>query len=203
MLKTDRAIIVEGKYDKINLSGIVDALIIETDGFRVFKDKDLQKLIKRLAYEKGIIIFTDSDAAGFKIRAFVAKIVPKGTFLHAYIPDVIGKEKRKTSPSAEGKLGLEGIDNDVIIDALIRAGINESEGKQKEPQREITAFDLMSDGLCGTNNSKVKREEFLEFLSLPVHLSTSSLLKLLNSVYGYDFYKRLISDFYYSEKNSQ
>ena len=103
MLKTDRAIIVEGKYDKIKLSGIVDALIIETDGFRVFKDKELQKLIKRIAEEKGIIIFTDSDAAGFKIRAFVASIVPKGTFLHAYIPDVFGKEKRKTAPSAEGK----------------------------------------------------------------------------------------------------
>lgn len=102
MLKTDRAIIVEGKYDKIKLSGIVDALIIETDGFRVFKDKDLQKLIKRLAYEKGIIIFTDSDAAGFKIRAFVAKIVPKGTFLHAYIPDVIGKEKEKHRPPQKG-----------------------------------------------------------------------------------------------------
>lgn len=200
MLKTDRAIIVEGKYDKIKLSGIVDALIIETDGFRVFKDKELQKLIRRIAEEKGIIIFTDSDAAGFKIRAFVASIVPKGTFLHAYIPDVFGKEKRKTAPSAEGKLGLEGIPDEIIVNALKRTGIENEGNAQLSPHKEITAFDLMSDGLCGKDGSKKLREEFLKFLGLPAHLSTSSLIKLINSIYGYDLYRQMLSDFLCREK---
>ena len=123
MIKIEQAVIVEGRYDKIKLSSLIDALIIETDGFSIFKDKEKQKLIKRLANEKGILILTDSDSAGFKIRSFLGGSVPEDKVFHAYIPDIFGKEKRKSEYSKEGKLGVEGVPSNVIYEALERAGV--------------------------------------------------------------------------------
>ena len=123
MIKINQAVIVEGKYDKIKLSSIIDGLIIETNGFSVFKDKEKQRLIRRLADEKGILIMTDSDSAGFKIRSFLGGSIPSDKIFHAYIPDIFGKEKRKTEYSKEGKLGVEGVSVQVITEALERAGV--------------------------------------------------------------------------------
>lgn len=123
MIQIKQAVIVEGKYDKIKVSNILDTLIIETDGFGIFKDKNKQKLIRRLAETRGILILTDSDSAGFTIRSFLNGIVPKEQLINVYIPDIFGKEKRKSEPSKEGKLGVEGVKSDVIIDALKKAGV--------------------------------------------------------------------------------
>lgn len=123
MIKIKQAVIVEGKYDKIKLSTVLDTVIIQTDGFGIFKDKDKQRLIKRLAQTRGIVILTDSDSAGFKIRSFIGGSVPKDSVIHAYIPDVFGKERRKDAPSKEGKLGVEGINTETLLEALSRAGV--------------------------------------------------------------------------------
>lgn len=124
MIQIKQAVIVEGKYDKIKVSNILDTLIIETDGFGIFKDKNKQKLIRRLAETRGILILTDSDSAGFTIRSFLNGIVPKEQLINVYIPDIFGKEKRKSEPSKEGKLGVEGVKSDVIIDALKKRALS-------------------------------------------------------------------------------
>ncbi|MCR4925700.1 MAG: toprim domain-containing protein, partial [Clostridiales bacterium] len=130
MIKIKQAIIVEGKYDKIKLNSIIDAPIITTNGFSVFTDKEKQKLIRKLASERGIIILTDSDSAGFKIRSFFTGSIPKEQIINAYIPDIMGKERRKTVPSKEGKLGVEGVPAKVIVEALERAGVLVTETQQ-------------------------------------------------------------------------
>ena len=128
MVKTDRAIIVEGKYDKIRLSSVIDGFIVTTEGFGIFSDKEKQRFIKKLAEEKGLLVLTDSDAAGFRIRTFLKNIVPETQILHAYIPDVYGKERRKDAPSREGKLGVEGMDTAALEEALRRCGAFEETG---------------------------------------------------------------------------
>ena len=156
MLHTTKAVIVEGRYDKARLSGIIDALIITTDGFGIFNSKEKQTFIKKLALEKGLIILTDSDAAGFKIRNFLKNIVPESRIVHAYIPDIYGKEKRKETPSKEGKLGVEGIENFVIEQALLRTGLF-SEAEDDKPSRAITSADLFEKGLSGGENIAERR----------------------------------------------
>ncbi|MDD6022055.1 MAG: toprim domain-containing protein [Acutalibacteraceae bacterium] len=185
MIKLEQATIVEGKYDKIKLSSIIDGLIIETDGFGIFKDKEKQKLIRRLAEEKGIIIMTDSDSAGFRIRSFLGGSIPGDRITHVYIPDIFGKEKRKTEASKEGKLGVEGVPTQIILKALERAGVTctESDGSGK---REITNLDLYELGLSGCADSRRKREKLLKYLELPTRLSTSSFVKVLNTFTTYD-----------------
>ena len=131
MIKIDEIVVVEGKYDKIRLSSVVDATIITTDGFGIFKNKEKQKLIRKLAQERGILILTDSDNAGFMIRSFLKGIVDNSKIRHAYIPDLYGKEKRKSSPSAEGKLGVEGMSEQVLRQSLDKAGIALSGGEKK------------------------------------------------------------------------
>lgn len=191
MIKLEQAVIVEGKYDKIKLSSIIDALIIETDGFGIFKDREKQRLIRRLADEKGIIILTDSDSAGFKIRSFLGGSIPKDRITHVYIPDIFGKERRKTEPSKEGKLGVEGVPTEIIMDALSKAGVN-CTLNEKEKKREITNIDLYELGLSGGADSKSKREKLLKYLSLPTRLSTSSFVKVLNAFTTYDeFYEKV------------
>ncbi len=185
MIKINQAIIVEGKYDKIKLESIVDALIIPTDGFAVFKDTEKQKFIRRLADEKGILILTDSDSAGFMIRSFIGKTVSSDKVFHAYIPDIFGKEKRKSEYSKEGKLGVEGVNKEIIIGALEKSGIAFSENGKTE-SRKITHYDLYYYGLSGKPGSKEKRETFLEFISLPVRLSSSSFVKALNMFMTYE-----------------
>ena len=132
MIKIKSPVIVEGKYDKIKLSSILDAVIIETDGFGIFNDKEKQKLIRKLAETKGLLILTDSDSAGFKIRSFIGGMVPEDQIKHAYIPDIFGKEKRKTEASKEGKLGVEGVPKGKIIEALQKAGVTAEETKETE-----------------------------------------------------------------------
>lgn len=184
MIKLERAVIVEGKYDKLKLSNILDALIITTDGFGIFKNKEKQKFLRRLADEKGLVIITDSDSAGFMIRNFICSVVPKDKVVNVYIPDIFGKEKRKDAPSAEGKLGVEGISDEVILKALERAGV--SAEKVEESTQKLTTADLYEYGLSGKENSSLKRKMLLKKLSLPERLSTASLLKVLNSFVTYD-----------------
>lgn len=191
MIKTDRIVIVEGKYDKIKLASILDAIIIETDGFSVFKDKEKQKLIRMLAEKRGLLILTDSDAAGFKIRKFIGGIVPSETIINAYIPDIFGKERRKTEPSKEGKLGVEGVSPSVIIEALEKCGVLCEETDNTE-KREVTKLDFYDDGLTGKPDSAKKRKLLLKQLCLPERLTTNALIDIMNTFLSYDEYKKAI-----------
>lgn len=191
MIKVDKVIIVEGKYDKIKLSSIVDAVIIETDGFGIFKDKDKQRLIRKLAQTKGIVVLTDSDSAGFKIRSFISSIVPPDCIVNAYIPDIFGKEKRKDAPSKEGKLGVEGVNTEVISAALNKVGIGYE--KTEDVQRKcVTNLDFFQDGLSGTENSKQNRRKLLAYLELPERMSAKGLLDVINLFFTYDEYKQAV-----------
>ena len=191
MIKIKEAVIVEGKYDKIKLSGIIDTVIIETDGFAVFKDKEKQKLIRFLAEKRGIIIMTDSDSAGFKIRNFINGITKSENIKNVYIPDIYGKEKRKTEESKEGKLGVEGMKTEVIMSALQKAGVICSENDKKE-SREITHTDFFEDGISGGENSREIRKALAKQLQLPERISASSLLKIINTYMTYDEYKETV-----------
>lgn len=191
MFKVKQAVIVEGKYDKIKLSSIIDAVIIETDGFKIFKDKEKQKLIRKLASNCGILILTDSDSAGFKIRSFLCGTIPNENIYHAYIPDILGKEKRKTAPSKEGKLGVEGVPSSIIVDALTQAGIIFEESR--EISRRISKIDFYEDGITGKENSKLLKSLLLKRLDLPTRLSTNSFLKIINLFATYDEYKEAIN----------
>ena len=185
MIKIDKPIIVEGKYDVIKLSRIVDGLIIKTDGFGIFKDKEKQMLLRRLAGEKGIVVLTDSDSAGFLIRKFLKSSIPEDRITHVYIPDVYGKEKRKTQAGKEGKLGVEGISEAVLLTSFRKAGVICDEIDTEE-RRLITNIDLYEAGLMGRDNSKEKRVKLMKALALPERLSTSSLLKILNTFVTYE-----------------
>ena len=193
MIKIDRAVIVEGRYDKIKLSSILDAVIIETEGFGIFNNKEKQELIRKLADTKGILILTDSDSAGFKIRSFIKGIVPAEQIKHAYIPDIFGKEKRKTEPSKEGKLGVEGIKKELILEALEKAGVF-CEETNTEEKREITKLDLYEDGLSGRENSDELRKKLLFHLGLPERLTANALVQILNTFLTYDEYKKAIEE---------
>lgn len=191
MIKIDKVIIVEGRYDKIKLSSMIDGIIIETEGFGIFKDKDKQKLIRKLAETKGIAILTDSDSAGFVIRNFITSIVPKEYITNVYIPDIYGKEKRKYSPSKEGKLGVEGISAEILKEAFKKAGIGVSQGETNE-RKKITLNDFFDDGLTGDTQSKRKRTDLLKKLDLPERMSTKAMLDILNTFITYDEYKKLV-----------
>lgn len=192
MIKLDRPVIVEGKYDVIKLSNIIDGIIIKTDGFGIFKNKEKQKLLRSLAREKGIIVLTDSDGAGFVIRNFISSIVPADKITHVYIPDVFGKEKRKAEASAEGKLGVEGIKESVLLEAFEKAGVTASLTNEK--RRLITPLDLFENGLSGRPNSAEKRKKLLKRLSLPEHLSSSSLIKILNTFVTFEEFEKTVKE---------
>lgn len=192
MIKLDRPVIVEGKYDVIKLSNIIDGIIIKTDGFGIFKNKEKQKLLRSLAKEKGIIVLTDSDGAGFVIRNFISSIVPADKITHVYIPDVFGKEKRKTEASAEGKLGVEGIKESVLLEAFEKSGVTASLTNEK--RRLITPLDLFENGLSGRPNSAEKRKKLLKKLSLPEHLSSSSLIKILNTFVTFEEFEKTVKE---------
>ena len=191
MLKINEAIIVEGNYDKARLANIVDATIIVTDGFMIFKDTKKAEMIKKLADTCGVIIFTDSDAAGFKIRNYLKNILSGKKVKHAYIPDIKGKERRKNHHSKEGFLGVEGVSDDLIITALNNAGYSAG---NEDKKRLITKTDLYSDGLCGGDDSAQRRERLKKNLNLPKHLSANSLLDVLNRLYSYDEYRRFVDN---------
>ena len=189
MIHIDGAIVVEGKYDKIKLSRMVDCPIITTGGFGVFKSDETKELLRWYAEHGGIIILTDSDSAGFRIRGYIKGIVNSGEVKSAYIPDIFGKEKRKQKPSAEGKLGVEGVSEQVIAEALERAGVI---GERAEDRKKITRTDLYDDGLFGGGDASKKRAELLKRLGLPERLSVSGLLDVLNSSMSFEEYKKAV-----------
>lgn len=178
MIDVEQAIIVEGKYDKIKLSGIINGVIICTDGFRIFNDSDKMSIIRFYAREKGIIILTDSDRAGFKIRNYLKGAV-KGNIVNVYIPDIYGKEQRKSSPSKEGKLGVEGMTEDVILDAFRQAGIYAEGGKK--PSKGIDKMLLYELGYSGVPDCSERRRELLRRLGLPQLMTTGALAEILNA----------------------
>ena len=192
MIKIKQAVIVEGKYDKIRLESLIDATIIQTDGFAIFKDKEKQQLIRRLAEKNGILILTDSDSAGFRIRSFLGGSIPKENVIHAYIPDVLGKERRKDAPSKEGKIGVEGMRTQALVQALGKAGVLYEESE--EPKKKVEMIDLYEDGLSGGENSQAKKAALLKSLDLPERLSTSSFLQLINTFMTYEEYKSAVEE---------
>ena len=176
------AIIVEGRYDKIKLSGFISSPIIETGGFRVFKDKERQELIRSVASRRGILIMTDVDSAGFVIRNFLRGIVPTDLIKHAYIPTVEGKEKRKPEPSKEGVLGVEGLDRDMLIAAIRNSGAAII-GEEEKSQPEITKLDFYDYGLTGAENSAQLRGEVLSSLGLPAYLTVNAMISAVNCLF--------------------
>lgn len=191
MIHIKEAVIVEGKYDKIKLSSIIDAVIIETGGFSIFKDKEQLEMIRKLAMTRGIIIMTDSDGAGFKIRSFLRGALPKDRVKNVYMPDILGKESRKSEPSKEGKLGVEGIPKEAIIKSLERAGVLFNE--TSSPTHRITKLDLYEDGLTGGTDSLTLRRSLLAKLGLPARLSANMLVDVLNAMMSYEEYKQAVS----------
>lgn len=184
MVKIKEAIVVEGRYDKNTLSQIVDAPILETNGFGIFKDKQSMKLLRRTAEKRGLIVFTDADGAGFVIRNHIKSAIPAKYLKHAYTPDIFGKERRKSAPGKEGKLGVEGMRPEIILDALRKAGATfEGETTARTPQG-ITKQDLFELGLSGTPGSGEKRKKLLQTLDFPEQMSTNALLQALNLLYS-------------------
>ena len=191
MVKIREAILVEGRYDKNTLSQIVDAPILETSGFGIFKDKQQMSLLRKVAETRGLIVFTDSDGAGFVIRNHVKSAIPGKYLKHAYIPDILGKEKRKSAPGKEGKLGVEGMSPEIILEALRRAGAT-IEGEKAAASQQITKQDLMELGLSGGADASVKRLALLKKLNLPEHMSANAMLQALNLLYSLEELKEMI-----------
>lgn len=191
MVKIREAIVVEGKYDKNTLSQIVDAPILETSGFGIFKDKAQLAFLRHVAQKRGLIVFTDSDGAGFVIRNHIKSAVDGKYLKHAYIPDITGKERRKSAPGKEGKLGVEGMTPAVILDALRRAGAT-IEGENTQTQNKITKQDMVELGLSGGVGSSEKRIQLLKKLSFPEKMSANAMLQALNLLYTLEELKDLL-----------
>ena len=185
MVKIKEAILVEGRYDKNTLSQIVDAPILETNGFGIFKDKKQMALLRQVAEKRGLIVFTDADGAGFVIRNHVKSAIPGKYLKHAYTPDIFGKERRKDKAGKEGKLGVEGMKPEIILEALRRAGAT-IEGEDGPPANAITKQDLMDLGLSGGPDASARRLALLKKLNLPEHMSANALLQALNLLYSLD-----------------
>ena len=192
MIRIRQAVIVEGKYDQIRLSSLVDTVILTTEGFGVFKDKEKQKLLRRLAYERGLVVLTDSDSAGFVIRSFLNGIVEPQYITNVYIPDVFGKEKRKAAPSKEGKLGVEGMRTEQLLEAFRKAGVTAETGDAPHERREVTKTDLYEDGLSGGQDSARKRRRLLRALDFPERMNANAMLKLINTCMTYAEYKAAV-----------
>ena len=193
MVKIKEAIVVEGRYDKNTLSQIVDAPILETAGFGIFKDKQQMALLRRVAETRGLIVFTDPDGAGFVIRNHIKSAIPSRYLKHAYIPDIYGKERRKAAPGKEGKLGVEGMKPEVIVDALRRAGAT-LEGESAALENQITKQDLMELGLSGGADASAKRLALLKKLGFPEHMSANAMLQALNLLYSLDELNELVKE---------
>lgn len=186
MLRIREAIVVEGRYDKNTLSQLVDTVIFTTNGFGIFKDREQVALLRRLAAERGLIVLTDSDGAGFVIRNYLKGVIPPEQVKHAYIPDIRGKERRKAAPGREGKLGVEGMRPQVLEQALRRAGatVLEEGGGTATRRRSITKADLFGLGLSGGGGAAARRAALLRALDLPEHMSANALLEALNALYS-------------------
>ena len=207
MLRIKEAIVVEGRYDKNTLSQLVDTIIVETAGFGVFKNSEKLALFRRLAAERGLIILTDPDGAGFVIRNFLKGSIPPEQVKHAYVPDILGKERRKRTPGKEGKLGVEGMRPHILEQALRRAGATflDGSGAEEKPRQPITKADLFALGLSGGPGAGEKRKALLKRLELPEHLSPNAMLEVLNALYSYPELAAVLQDqksFLENEKNT-
>lgn len=191
MIRIREAIIVEGRYDKNTLAQIVDAPILETSGFGIFHDRQRLALLRRLAETRGIIVLTDSDGAGFVIRNYLRCAIDPSQVKHAYIPDISGKERRKRTASKEGKLGVEGMRPDVLLEALRRAGATIEGEETMAAGARITKADLYAAGLTGGADSRAARQWLLAQLDLPEHLSTNALLEVLNALMTREEFQKL------------
>lgn len=198
MLKVKEVIIVEGKYDKQQLSRFIDGTIITTSGFRVFKDKEKQTLIRKLSKDNGIVIMTDSDGAGLVIRNFLKGIVPPDTIKNCFVPQIKGKEKRKDAPSKEGYLGVEGLSTDVLKDALINCGVGVGDSAEPPKKDLLTKTDLFELGLSGQENSANLRKKLLAELELPTYLSANAFLEVINSLFSKEEVIDKIKNLYYN-----
>lgn len=196
MIRVREAIVVEGRYDKNALRQVVDALIIPTDGFGIFRDREKRALLGQLARTRGLILLTDSDGAGFVIRNHLKGVLPKEGVKQAYIPDVYGKERRKRHPGREGKLGVEGMPPAVLLEALLRAGATVLDGaaEQSARTRPITKADFFRDGLTGRPESAKRRAALQARLRLPERLTANALLEVLNALYDYPSYQAAVEE---------
>lgn len=193
MVKIREAIVVEGRYDKNTLSQIVDAPILETSGFGIFKDKEQMSLLRQVAKKRGLIVFTDSDGAGFVIRNHLKSAIDPQYLKHAYIPDICGKERRKDKAGKEGKLGVEGMSREVILESLRRAGATFEDGTSAENRQEVTKADLMELGLYGPGSNE-RRAALIKKLGFPEKISTNAFLQALNLLYTLEELQRLVSE---------
>lgn len=192
MHKVREVIVVEGKYDKAFLSSFLDAVIVETQGFGLFSDRERLALLRRLAESRGLVVLTDSDGGGFVIRNFLKGAIRPELVKHAYIPDIPGKEKRKSSPSKEGKLGVEGMTPAIVLEALRRAGATVDE-ESTDARVTLTKADLFALGLSGGAGSAQQRQKLLKALELPEHLTANALLDVLGLLYDRRELEEIIS----------
>jgi ribonuclease M5 len=191
VIKIREAIVVEGRYDKNTLSQIVDAPILETSGFGIFKDKEQLAFLRKVAQQRGLVVFTDSDGAGFVIRNHLKSAIEPQYLKHAYIPDVYGKERRKATAGKEGKLGVEGMRPEILVEALRRAGAT-FEDREVHTHQSITKQELVELGLSGGKDSSEKRKQLLKKLELPEHMSANAMLQALNLLYTIDDLRVLV-----------
>ncbi len=194
MIKIREAIVVEGRYDKNTLSQIIDAPILETSGFGIMKDKAQLDLLRKVADARGLIVFTDSDGAGFVIRNFLKGAIPTDRLKHAYIPDIYGKERRKSAPGKEGKLGVEGMRPEIIMDALRKAGATVEGESVAGTAGNITKQDLVELGLSGGQNSSEKRKKLLKKMQLPERMSSNAMLQALNLLMDLEGLQQIVGE---------
>ncbi len=194
MVRIKEAIVVEGRYDRNTLSQIVDAPILETSGFGIMKDRQQLALLRKIAQVRGLIIFTDSDGAGFVIRNYLKSAIPPHQLKHAYIPDIPGKERRKASPGKEGKLGVEGMTPAIILESLRRCGATIEEEAPTPPASRITKQQLIALGLSGCPDSRERRLTLMKKLGFPEHMSTNALLEALNLLYTPEQLQALLAE---------
>ena len=194
MHSVKEVIVVEGRYDKNTLSQVVDAVILETSGFGIFNDAAKRRLLKKLAETRGLILMTDSDAAGFLIRNHIKGFVDPKLIKHAYIPDVYGKERRKAQASKEGKLGVEGMRPEVLLEALLRAGATIDDAEPVGTSKRISKADLFALGLSGREGSAEKRKKLLRQLELPERMSADAMLDVLNALMGREDFIAYLSE---------
>lgn len=199
MVKIKEAIVVEGRYDKNTLSQIIDAPILETSGFGIFKNKEQMALLRKVAEKRGLIVFTDPDGAGFVIRNHLKSTIPAKYLKHAYIPDIYGKEKRKAAPGKEGKLGVEGMKREVILESLRRAGATFEGEKTVQTKKEITKSELMELGLYGPGSNE-RRATLVKKLGFPEKISTNAFLQAVNLLYSVEELENILRNM--TEKNN-
>ncbi|MDK2802908.1 MAG: DUF4093 domain-containing protein [Oscillospiraceae bacterium] len=187
MISIDKLIIVEGKYDKIKLSNFIKGNIIQTDGFGIYKNKKMLEYIKKFAISKGIIIVTDSDRAGYKIRNYIKSCMPKGSNIqHIYTPDLFGKEKRKREISKEGKIGVEGMSQKVLKEAF--KTFEKEDILNEQDKKKITKMDLYQDGFIGCDGSRKRREALFSILDIPENIGNNSVCEAINSLISFEEY---------------